>query len=745
MSENVEFIARMRDQLSGPLKNITTNMNKFGAGMKKVGIAAGMMAGALLASMKTLSDYGSAMYDAQQATGISAQTLQGMGYLFEQAGGSANSMATSLRGLTPFLIDVAANGTRSQEVLERLGLTQEQIGSMSMEDAYLTLAESLRSVTDEQERFTTAAEVFGNRYGQQVLAMLESTPGPLREMVDGFVESGRALSGDQIEALDRMGDAFTDLQYAMRSMTADALVPMIPALINVFDIFNEAAGNIFPAISPLLLTVTEALGRILATFGRPEWSEFVGTMVELAMTLMDDLEPVLRATLEGLQPLLPTIIELTTAVLSVASPLLALAAQILPAVIDAVAILAESAIGTLLIPALNNLADLLGVVVEGWTNLIEVGTGYRDEVEMMAEANRTLATMLARQVQAGMMTAEEATEQLSSAIRESTESVGWASTAVEANGQIMSDWRTGVYAAAAAERAAAQAGAEFNAWLATLPGQISETMPGLASLANRIGTIFGMIEEVETPETVGNLPRTYWRGMGELSPEEAKNERIKEQIRDLRAANEDRLQAEADRIAALREKEERRYAAEQEHLNQIRTLRDRIQAKEQAADREREAALTRARAQAVSFGMDLFTAAQQGTVGVEQWADNFIAQMVRIVAQKAFQLIIDLLSGGIGGKMGGLFGFFSRGGEVRGAQSGAVVPDSGPFGDRHPYLLERGEVVVPRDIAKTIGSMGKAKGDVHVHQHSTFSSASQAELAIFSRAIRDILRRDGLV
>jgi hypothetical protein len=123
---------------------------------------------------------------------------------------------------------------------------------MAPEDVFLSITDALGGVEDELTQNMTAAAVFGNRFGTQVVGALNQAGGSLRTMMDSFNESGRAMSGEQLEALKKYSDAMTDLDYAFKKMTVDALMPMLPALQDTQEKLATLATDVLPKLMPLI-------------------------------------------------------------------------------------------------------------------------------------------------------------------------------------------------------------------------------------------------------------------------------------------------------------------------------------------------------------------------------------------------------------------------------------------------------------------------------------------------------------
>ena len=127
--------------------------------------------------------------------------------------------------------------------------------------------------------------------------------------------------------------------------------------------------------------------------------------------------------------------------------------------------------------------------------------------------------------------------------------------------------------------------------------------------------------------------------------------------------------------------------------------------------------------------------------GVEGWEERAL-QALALMALKAAAIQI---GGPIGGVLAFIGGLFKTGGTVRHAQTGTTVPDAGIFGDRHPYMLERGETVTSREqtIMGNLGGDKKPNINIQVTLQSTLSTASPGDAVRAGKEINRILKAGG--
>ncbi len=103
MRNRVELVATFRDQMSSKMQRVGRGMQQMGRMARTGAAGVGILATAVLAAAKQLSDYGASIYDMSDATGIGIQALQGLTYGIEQAGGSSRNLSMALRTQARFV------------------------------------------------------------------------------------------------------------------------------------------------------------------------------------------------------------------------------------------------------------------------------------------------------------------------------------------------------------------------------------------------------------------------------------------------------------------------------------------------------------------------------------------------------------------------------------------------------------------------------------------------------------------
>ena len=188
------------------LEGAEKSASSFGANLKKgIGVAAGVTAagitavtGATVAGTKALidgvasvSEYGDRIDKMSQKMNMSATAFQEWDFVMQHAGTSIDSMQASIKTLS----NAAETGN---EAFQTLGITEEQIASMSGEELFGATIEALQNVEDETQRTYLAGQLLG-RGATELGPLLNMSSEELNEMKQQAHDLGGVLSDEAVK------------------------------------------------------------------------------------------------------------------------------------------------------------------------------------------------------------------------------------------------------------------------------------------------------------------------------------------------------------------------------------------------------------------------------------------------------------------------------------------------------------------------------------------------------------------
>lgn len=367
-----------------------------------------------------LAEYGDNIDKMSQKMGISAQAYQEWDAVMQHSGTSMESMKASMKTL--------ANAVeKGNEAFERIGLTQEQLASMSQEEIFEATIAGLQNVEDTTQRTYLAGQLLG-RGATELGALLNTSAEDTQAMRDRVHELGGVMSNEAVKSAAQFQDNLQDLQTSLEGVKRNILSELLPAFNNLMDGFTKlisgeegadeaivsgidnlisGLGNIadkvitigeevFPrlfegiakrlpdfvkSVNKTLIDMIPLVAGVLQDSVIPSIME---TLPELLSSYMEMLPEMLQGGMDFYQKFLPMIIELAADLLSsFADAMLEMYPIIMPASIE---------LGVLMINAfLQNLPKFVDAIV---TIVLAMAEGMIAEIPTLASAILKVAVQL---------------------------------------------------------------------------------------------------------------------------------------------------------------------------------------------------------------------------------------------------------------------------------------------------------------------------------------------------------------
>lgn len=297
---NIAVVLEAIDKLSGPMRRATSTIRQFAlitkttaalgrlgdrlgvpvfnAGMKEVGkrwgafneqlrgsaalartaaFAITAVAGSALYATNAYADYTSQIHDQMKVTGISAESLQGWGYVAKQSGIEANAFFSAMK-IGSKNIGLAAVGQgKAKDVLRGLGIQiKDATGHIRSMDALLPeIADKIKRLKSPQLQAAAAAQIFGRSGADMLPFLLEGSAG-IKVMTDRARELGLVLSNEAIAQGDELGDSMDDVKASLLGVRNTIFKELAPVLIQLARQFSDFVVRNRPQI--------EAFARVLA-------------------------------------------------------------------------------------------------------------------------------------------------------------------------------------------------------------------------------------------------------------------------------------------------------------------------------------------------------------------------------------------------------------------------------------------------------------------------------------------------
>jgi len=207
---------------------------------KGVGVAVGALGagataagGAFAAAAGNVAQYGDNIDKMSQKMGLSAEKYQEWDAIMKHSGTSMESMKAGMKTLA----NAAETGNKA---FGELGLTQEQVASMSQEELFEATISGLQNVEDTTKRTYLAGKLLG-RGATELGPLLNTSAEATEKMRQRVHELGGVMSDEAVKASAKFQDSLQDMHTAISGVGRNLLAEVLPGLSGIMD----GIGDIF--------------------------------------------------------------------------------------------------------------------------------------------------------------------------------------------------------------------------------------------------------------------------------------------------------------------------------------------------------------------------------------------------------------------------------------------------------------------------------------------------------------------
>ena len=343
-------------------KVVATGAKVGAVAVAAVGTAAIGATTAFAKGITSVSQYGDNIQKTSQKLGLSYEAFQSWDYVMNIAGTSMNNMTVGLKTLTNKL-DAAKGGSKDALAqFEALGLSMEDLQSMSREDLFKQVISGFQGMADSTERAALANDFFG-RSGQELTPLFNMSKEETQDLIDKANEYGMVMSDSAVEASAKFKDEMTTLTTTMSGLKNNLMSEFLPSISTVISglsaVFagddsglgqiDEGVNNFIEQLNKTLPKMLEIGGRILGSLmsaiskNLPELirqgSSIISQLISGIVTALPDLldsalliiEQIGSALFENAEPLMKTALSL---IMKLAEGFTRNAPTIIPAIVS---------------------------------------------------------------------------------------------------------------------------------------------------------------------------------------------------------------------------------------------------------------------------------------------------------------------------------------------------------------------------------------------------------------------------
>ena len=303
------------------LKDMRISASDVGEAMKNVGevlgksvvaaftavtAAATAATAAIAKGVNDLAAYGDKIDKNSQKIGISAEAYQEWDFVLQHAGSSAEALATPMKTL----VNAAYDG---KDAFKKLGISQEELQTLSPEELFARTVSALQDVTDETERFGIASDLLG-KGAQELGPLLNMSADETDNMRKAVHDLGGVLSDEAVKASAEFEDNLLDLKTAFSGAKNGILSDFLPsvnkAMVGLRKILSGEGGgfeDLSAGIDEFFSNLTQKLPELI--------NKLLPVVTQAVLTIVKGLSAALPDVIDTIAGMLPDAINSIVSVL----------------------------------------------------------------------------------------------------------------------------------------------------------------------------------------------------------------------------------------------------------------------------------------------------------------------------------------------------------------------------------------------------------------------------------------------
>lgn len=238
-------------RLQGSIKSVNDTFTQFGR------VLGGLAIGAFTANAVKMA---AAMNDVASASGIALQSVVGFSQAVAANGGTVEGASAAIGRFSRFINEAAEGNKNAQSTFIELGISLEELRTLSEQDLLARLVTGLANVSDNARRSALQMEIFGKAFSTVDIRTVN-------QQLDQFV-AGAARTTAAMEAADKAEENFGRAMMTLQTSLLVALKPLSELAIRLLENqkaierFFEVAGNaakwalIVASIIPVVRVIT---------------------------------------------------------------------------------------------------------------------------------------------------------------------------------------------------------------------------------------------------------------------------------------------------------------------------------------------------------------------------------------------------------------------------------------------------------------------------------------------------------
>lgn len=266
--------------LKGTLEEAGSHVSGFSEKLGQIGkiatVGGAAITGAFTAIVLKTAEAGDQFDKMSLRTGVTVEDLSSLAYAANICGTDITTLENSLRFMARAMDDTSQGIGQSKDAFEKLGISVvDSEGNLRPTiEVMKEAATAIANLTNETDKVAVATDIFGSRYGTQLLPLLKEGGEGIEELMDRAKELGITMSTEAAAKAAEFNDRMTDLKGSLAGAGRTIGDTLIPAIIPLIEKVTEIVGKVanWAEENPKLVeTITKVAAVIggLAVVGGP--------------------------------------------------------------------------------------------------------------------------------------------------------------------------------------------------------------------------------------------------------------------------------------------------------------------------------------------------------------------------------------------------------------------------------------------------------------------------------------------
>jgi len=216
------------ERLQDGINSIEQGLNDLNRMAIKASVAMVGLGAGLIAATKPVAEAANETAKFANAFGISVQKMQEMSFGMESLGAEADDLADVMLQLSEKVGQVNEGSKEAVKNFLALGLSQEQLASMSPVEIFEATMQGLRGVTDQTLKFQVASQLLGEDLGKKLLPLITKGGSTLEDYAQIARDAGAIMDESQVKTGQRVHMTYKRLGAVVKALRTRIGLELMP-------------------------------------------------------------------------------------------------------------------------------------------------------------------------------------------------------------------------------------------------------------------------------------------------------------------------------------------------------------------------------------------------------------------------------------------------------------------------------------------------------------------------------------